>query len=452
MDNKCDSCFKLLCESNIITCSICWKGFHGDCYMEALFIPSLNSVVCFSCRVRTFNPRIEVIKEYQSSSNFNNIKNLAKIKIERTKQPTSQLMIICFLAGDTIIRPYWPNNSNLIIKECKGKAKTIYTVLAEHHKSKFSICYSAFFISDSEEANMSYQLLPKKVNYYETKSLKFEISLSSIKNEYIDDRKFYFIAAEVKFLYRKQVYDSLKIRPKHYVYDILSKGNKEIQVRLNKINLVDIYSNKAIISPGRGIFCTHEQPICIKSFIKVNKNTKLLRCPICKKNMVKMYIDGTLLKVIYDLILEKKNLLNFNIIIEENYECKIEEVVQPVNEITNKEIENIDIIEDNENHQPHIKTEDSYHDIQSNEEHNDIAFKLNSSDTDIYEYYNNNIKIDTNRLRTKEKTSTTENFDDLFKNHDKIFTKGKLENNSFINHKRNRDASNGIPTDIIILD
>ena len=288
-------------KENIIKCSNCEFYQHKNCISP---MDESEIYICPICQFTLYDPFLrikyhflipEIIRnnEYGLMTYKFNLKN----DIFNMDPPDKKCFLIlrCLKLSKDSFCLEWPDKIDLYIN---NNEKKIYSVNQTFDKFNKVINEQITFPIFNNEKKITHftKYIGNAFDFFKLNE-ENEIKINFIKPEKKNYNKYIITLDYVQYI--NNIDDIMK--EVKFIDDTneLIKLTKSYNIIGEKINFLDPISKKNIIEvPARGIKCEHIPCFDLKNFfIKQNENLEI-SCPICKKRVGLIYIDGFILQLI----------------------------------------------------------------------------------------------------------------------------------------------------------
>lgn len=357
-------------QQDKILCKQCNYFQHVECvYPSNLSIP----YICPLCQFSTFDPF------FKRKYNF----IIPKIiTLKNTKEIT-----LSFYLNEEIFNMYYPSENDLLILRClklttegfsfewpdntllyiNDNVNAIYDDERNHNYFKKELFQEIPFkiLNDSQIKFPFNKNIEYAFDYFKLNS-ENEIHLV-LNNTHKNFNKYFITLDYIKII--DDINDVIKnievIKDKNKLKSILKIKDESIK---EKILFLDQFSNIDIIKyPARGWKCVHLSCFDLKKYLEIQQLNRRFCCPICKKKVGQLYIDGIIMEFI------QENHQKFDgLIINENYEI-LEYIIKNNNIIFNNNNSNFINLNDSESENESSKTNSEFKEKNNNS--NNKVFK-----------------------------------------------------------------------------
>ncbi|CAD8104004.1 unnamed protein product [Paramecium sonneborni] len=286
----CDSCF---CSNQfhykqIIQCQICEKYFHINCLDKSYDEKSVNNFTCPRCTLFYIDQFCEVITTIVDPCSFQK-NGLTNSKLIKFKTDCEMVDIRCIRLDSPLSAQEitWPDLGEI---QLNGQKIFDFIPLSQQsclHKRKDEKLLCS--IPKNEECTLIFKETIPGID----QKRKFRIK---------GEQLFYFAIYKTKQYTAKQLIDRIIDDPQNWMSLEQSRDFTILQINHSPafkiiklhISLLCCFSSSLILTPVRGIYCTHVQCFSLENYILMldQQLPRRWRCPICKVKIFKLQIDA----------------------------------------------------------------------------------------------------------------------------------------------------------------
>lgn len=264
---------------SLIKCPICNNSQHRKCIPSILL--KADKYLCMKCLFKYSDPFISTLKLLLPPTVLEGKKE--KFNFGTTITSNSVILIRCMICNENSnYEMRWPAGSSIFIND----RPIIKALNNKDNDEPIVFVHNPSMIEKVPFTNNVY-VFNQYIHEFSSRMNELEVKFSHS----MPKDKLYIIQVEQAILLdslEKVSKEIESVYQKDRMFELLNNNSVESE----RIHATDIYHDSEPIKvPARGYLCNHLSVFDLNKFLSSNKNIINKRCPICKKLMVKLYID-----------------------------------------------------------------------------------------------------------------------------------------------------------------